>query len=211
MTDSLSGSLRYVPEEKPIAPSRTGRWLCLLPIRDRDYDFLYSLAVTDPICFHWRFPAALPSSEIFRQHLPMGLLAKFIVGKRKGGTPIGMVAAYNQNLGSGTTYIASSFVPEVRGSGILVEAFELFLYHLFHTWNLRKAYFEVPEYAVTERINNPDRTPLTKEGQLRQHVYRDGHWWDQVIFSLYREAFDAYSGSGRRPSGDTGGGQLTPG
>ena len=54
------------------------------------------------------------------------------------GSLVGSVFAYNADLNNGIVYVAAGMLPAAAGSGIGIEATDLFVSHLFGCYRLRK-------------------------------------------------------------------------
>ena len=168
---------------------RTGHSVVLSPV-DQSIEFLYRLAIDERVGWRWRFTGAVPPRSVFEQSLWNGVLTQFVVVERARGVPIGCVMAYNAEMNHGIVYVAAALVEEAAGSGVGVEAVDLFCGHLFACYRLRKLYFEVPDYNLGQFASSLDWL-LRAEGCLRQHTYYDGRLWDRHMLALYKEDYDA--------------------
>lgn len=178
------------PKSSDVGPvSRTGHSVVLNPV-DQSIDFLYRLAIDERIGWRWRFAGAVPPRGVFEQSLWTGVLTQFVIVERARGVPIGCVMAYNAEMNHGIAYVAAALVEEAAGSGVGVEAVDLFCGHLFACYRLRKLYFEVPDYNLGQFASSLDWL-LRSEGCLRQHTYYDGRLWDRHMLALYKEDYDA--------------------
>lgn len=173
--------------------SFSGRWVTLVKVTTDATRFLYELSTDEAIGPRWRFTGAVPSFEQFQQTLWQGVLSQFVVLENEGKQPIGHVVAYNADLHHGFTYIGESVLEEVSGSGAGIEALLVFIRYVFATYNLRKLYFEVPEYNLSAFSSTVDWL-LRREGRLKEHTFYQGRFWDRHILALYRPDFeDAWS------------------
>jgi len=180
-----------------VAASRTGRWIRLVPLQSHHHEFLYELATNEEFGYRWRFGGAVPTLEVFEQNLWANVLAQFTVVERRSGSLIGMVVAYNADLTQGHVYVGGVMTSGVQRTGLGIEAFHVFSRYLFGTWNLRKLYFDVPEYNV-EFLASGIGNILKEEGRFRQHTYYGGRYWDRFVFALYRDDIEVL---GQRPMG----------
>lgn len=172
-------------------PTLRGRWSELTPVEPGFHGFLYELAVNDHSGYRWRFGGTVPTKAQFEGTLWSGVLSQFVVMGDGGATPRGFVVAYNADLHSGVAYLGAIMDPAAQATGLGVEAVALFTNFLFMTWNLRKIYFEVPEYNM-EWIVNSVGSILTEEGRLRGHSYYARRWWDKIILAVYPTDFYRY-------------------
>ena len=169
-------------------PSRHGTWTALVPIDDSHFEYLYQLAIDESTGFRWRFVGAVPTKEEFRQSLWKGALSQFLVVETKTERAIGMVVAYQPDLPNGHVYVGAVMELSVQATGLGIEAVMLFLRYLFTTWNLRKVYFEVPEYNAEWMVNSIGQY-LKEEGRLKDHSFYDRRWWDKLILALYYDDY----------------------
>ncbi|MGH9090704.1 MAG: phosphopantetheine-binding protein [Acidimicrobiales bacterium] len=168
---------------------RTGQSVVLGPV-DQWTDFLYRLAIDERIGWRWRFTGAVPPRAVFEQSLWNGVLTQFVVVERARSVPIGCVMAYNAEMNHGFAYVAAALIEEAAGSGVGIEAVDLFCGHLFACYRLRKLYFEVPDYNLGQFASSLDWL-LRVEGCLRDHTYYGGRLWDRHLLALYKEDYDA--------------------
>lgn len=175
-----------------VAPSRTGRWVRLLPVTLQAVDFLYQLATDEASGFRWRLSGTVPTIDAFRESLWPGVLAQFVVVEKQSVTPIGTVVAYNADLNSGHCYVGAAMVDAVQHTGMGIESVVLFLRYLFATWALRKVYLDVPEFNLASMMAGVG-TILHEEGRLREHTHYAGRYWDRVTLAVYRTELETCS------------------
>lgn len=176
---------------------RCGRWVNLVPVRTSHLDFLYQLAIDPIVGPRWRFGGVVPTYESFVQGLNSGVLVQFVVESRDESIPLGLVVAYGADLNSGFAHIGGIMDPQAVGTGVGIEAMEMFCEYLFTTYALRKLYLEAMEFNVPEFAAGYGKT-LVEEGRLREHVHYAGRYWDRVILAVYRASFLADPGISRR-------------
>jgi RimJ/RimL family protein N-acetyltransferase len=158
-------------------------------------EFLYQLAIDESVGVRWRFNGLVPRRETFEQSLWSGVLTQFIVAERQTGACLGTVTAYNADLNHGYAYVAAAMIADATGSGVGIEAVDLFLGYLFACYRLRKLYFEVPEYNLAQFASA--LTWFRDEGTLVDHTYFDGRLWDRKILALYRQDYEGIAKSGQ--------------
>jgi len=171
-----------VEARPPLDTILSGTWVALRPVFPRDFDFLYDLAM-DEANFGWRYGGSVLTREAYVAQLWPGVLCQFLVVARKSNRPIGLVVAYNADLHLGRTYVGGVSIPQVQRSGLMNEAFRLMINYLRATWEIRKLYFEFAEYNLAQFASGLSRW-LRMEARLKGHVYFDGRYWDQYIYSL---------------------------
>jgi RimJ/RimL family protein N-acetyltransferase len=181
------------PEIEPPSPStRTGRSVRLAAVEPRHIDFLYALAIDERVGFRWILAGQVPRREAFEQQLWSGVLAQFIVCKSDSDEPVGVAVAYNADINHGFAYVAAAMIPEAVGSGAGIEAVDLFVAYLFRCFTLRKLYFEIPEFNLRQ-LSTLIGALFHREGQLKDHTFYDGRYWDRFILALYREEYEQIS------------------
>ena len=190
---SRSRISQYVDADAPKAePSKvveargvdglSGRRVSLRTLTQRYEQFVYDMATDDTVGVRWQYGGEIPPRDGFLGSLWRGVLTQFVVVKRVSGAPIGLVTAYSADLHAGTVYCGGAFGTESHRTGETVEGFFLFINHLFSRWDLRKIYFEVPAFNLAQ-FSGLERF-AEREATLREHLYRNGAYWDKHIFSL---------------------------
>lgn len=169
--------------------SRQGPSVTLMPLTPGSIEFLYQLAIDERVGWRWRFGGAVVRRDTFEQGLWSGVLTQLLIVSRANDALLGSAIAYNADMNNGFAYIAAGLVADAAGSGIGIEAVDLFVGHVFASYNLRKLYFEVPEFNVPQ-FGSAVGTILHVEGRLLKHTYYNGRFWDRYIMSLYREEYE---------------------
>jgi RimJ/RimL family protein N-acetyltransferase len=160
---------------------RTGRWTRLTnPDGDGVMKSLYTLATLQPQDFRWRFSSTVPSVERFSASLLQRLTLPLVIRERVDDRPIGLVSLYNHRPDSGVSYMGVVIEDRLKMSGIAVEAARLYLRYVLAKWNLRKIYWEVPEWSLAA-VQNHLGSVLIEEGRLSDHFYDRGRLWDLYI------------------------------
>jgi RimJ/RimL family protein N-acetyltransferase len=79
---------------------------------------------------------------------------------------------------------------EAWGKGYGTEVTALITGYAFETLNLNRVGLEV--YEDNERgIKAYERVGFTREGVLRQAMYREGRYWNKIVMSILREEWEA--------------------
>jgi hypothetical protein len=176
---------------EPTPPIRHNRWVELTEVGPRNYEFLYKLGISEGSGHRWRFLGTVPNPIQFGETAWAGVLSQFIVRERSQHVEVGAVAAYNADLHHGHCAAAIAVIASAENTGIGYIAGELFLDYLFRTYDLRKIYFELPEFNVPS-IRSLIGNLFQEEGRLREHIYYDRRHWDRCIYAIYRSDFDAH-------------------
>jgi RimJ/RimL family protein N-acetyltransferase len=150
-----------------------------------DYPFLYTIATEPAASYRWRYRGATPSPEQFASELWQGVLCQYLVERRDGGAPVGLLSAYQADLANRTCYVALLGDRTHDASGLMLEAALLFVTYLFHTWDLRQIYAEVPGYTLDAFGSGMGRY-FREEGRLVDHSYHAGRYWDLHILAIHR-------------------------
>ncbi|MCM3886336.1 acetyltransferase [Frankia sp. R82] len=179
----------------PPAPCLAGRFLRLMPVLPSSTPFLYELAVTPEVGFRWRYRGSVPSYPQFEQELWQGVLAQFVIESIESGRPVGHAICYNPEFTLGFAYIGAAVSADYTGSGLAVEALDLFVRYIFDIWPFRKLYFELPEFNYPQFSGagreNAAGGPLELEGRLRRHDYYRGRYWDRLVLAAYPQSRDS--------------------
>jgi RimJ/RimL family protein N-acetyltransferase len=79
---------------------------------------------------------------------------------------------------------------EYWSQGYGTDAIKTMLRYAFDEMNLRRVYLRV--YAANTRaMRCYEKCGFRTEGRLRQHVYRNGVWHDEIIMAVLRDEFTA--------------------
>jgi RimJ/RimL family protein N-acetyltransferase len=115
----------------------------------------------------------------------------FIIMSNDGSpVPLGLVRLFNihQSEGyAGIETILGDRRPETRGYG--VQASRLMAYYGVDVLGLRRLEAKAYEYNPLS-INTLKRNGFTHEGTLRKASWRDGRYWDILVFGLLRDELD---------------------
>jgi hypothetical protein len=97
---------------------------------------------------------------------------------------------HRANFQDGHAALAVQRFDVQRQSPLVVMGAALFIDYIFRCWPFRKLYMEVAEYNVGQFGRGIERI-ATEEGRLREHLWYDGRYWDEVIYALYRDSWQA--------------------
>jgi hypothetical protein len=155
-------------------------------------DDVYGWALLDPEPFRWKFGSVIPNQNTFVSALLEGTLCGFNFGSRGSSVLDGVLICHSANFASHTAAIAWSVSAGGSDQNALAEALCLFGRYLFATWSFRKLYLYLPSFQEPP-IHGLLPKPLAQlEGCLRQHLYRDGTWYDQHIYAMYRDDLTSF-------------------
>ncbi len=171
-----------------VPPLLATRRVRLRPPSPADLPVLYAIATSDDLFWRWRFGGAIPTYEAFVSSFVGGVLTQFVVCSPSGSEPLGLVVAYNADIGNSVAHVAVMMRPDVQRTGLGIEAMYLFIVYLLKTWDFHKLYFEVLEFNVEQFASGIGRF-FHEEACYRDHHYYDGKRWNQYVFSLYRDKF----------------------
>jgi hypothetical protein len=175
-----------IADSAPALPSLRGRSVLLRPVTPEDYHSLHGVELGPDLGPRWRFRGATPSPEQWSQVTWSSTLAQFLVVSRQSNKPIGITAVHQANFQDGYAYMsAASFEPS-RPSPAMMIGLAIFLNYVFTCWNFRKLYMEVPEYNFGQFSSVVTRYGQV-EARLREHLYFDGTYWDQLTLAIYRD------------------------
>lgn len=172
-------------DNQPLTPPLDGIWTRLRPVTYPDFDFLYDLAIAEPLSFRWKF-LTMPSREAFAERLNEDVLSAFVISERRSDVRLGVIQLHSANLNQGTAHLNIAMVPAVQRTGIGIEALGLLLKFAFSVWQLRKVVLTCPDYALRD-IHSSIGALTTLEGTLTEHVYRDRKWWDLHLLAISRD------------------------
>jgi RimJ/RimL family protein N-acetyltransferase len=113
-----------------------------------------------------------------------------IVPNREPRAPVGLVRLMNIHQAEGYAGIETIIAdPRAMRRGYGVMASRLMAFYGLDTIGLRR--LEAKAYAYNPlSINTLKRNGFTQEGVLRQAAYRDGQYWDIIVFGILREEIE---------------------
>lgn len=165
----------------------------LRAIDPTDYRSLRQAEVASPIAFRWRLQGQHIPPENYPETLWNGALAVFAYNRATDTSrsePLGVVIAYNPDPRHGHCYVGAASFEAGASIGCslrLVDAVGLLLDFIFQGWNFRKIYFECAEYNLPQFQSFIDE--CQPEGNLVEHLWLSGRYWDLGIWSLSRESW----------------------
>ncbi len=113
-----------------------------------------------------------------------------IVPNEGPGTPVGLVRLMNIHQAEGYAGIETIVAdPHAVRRGYGVQASRLMAFYGVDTIGLRRLEAKAYEYNPLS-INTLRRNGFTQEGVLRQAAYRDGWYWDIIIFGILKDEIE---------------------
>lgn len=82
------------------------------------------------------------------------------------------------------------FKRDAQGQGYGSEALRWALKWAFHTANLHRVQLEAYEWNKAA-LHTYEKVGFTVEGKLRQAVWRDGRWWDEIVLGILVDEWKA--------------------
>jgi RimJ/RimL family protein N-acetyltransferase len=113
-----------------------------------------------------------------------------IFGIRKGEKPIGYIVLKNINLQYRSAEV-HSYLAEDYGKGYGIIAVEKLLKYAFYELGLNRVFTSVYDFEK-EVIEVMEKSPFVNEGKLRQAIYKNGKYFDVVIYSILKKEFHEY-------------------
>jgi RimJ/RimL family protein N-acetyltransferase len=163
----------------------------LRTVRESDFDFVDRLGTDSTVSepFEWfgfRFPETWSRERWAKDRFLEGDLRFLAVAS--GDDQIMGWVSWRQGVLSpqpGVVEIGALLLPEYRGQGHGTIAQRLLVDYLFATSPVHRIWAgtEVDNLAEQKAL---EKCGFTKEGLLRQSVFRDGQWRDGVVYGLLR-------------------------
>jgi RimJ/RimL family protein N-acetyltransferase len=144
---------------------------------------------------HWAQPQPLVPSGRFEADLA-GRFARFdeagyFMIDTGDGTPIGRIEFERLSMANRNAEVMILIgEPSARGKGYGADAMVALLGYLFRQRNIHRVSLTV--LAWNERaIRSYARVGFLAEGRLRDDVYADGRYQDQIVMAILRDEFEA--------------------
>jgi hypothetical protein len=112
-----------------------------------------------------------------------------LVIRRTSQERLGILACYDLDLRNGFAYFGGAKFDRGSRSPDFIEGSVLFIEYVFACWPLRKLYLQVAEYNL-DQIGSGVGRLLNEEGRLREHRFFAGRYWDEVMLSIDRAAWE---------------------
>ena len=104
--------------------------------------------------------------------------------------PVGLVRLFNIHLNEGYAYI-ETVIADVKAlrCGFGVQASRLIAYYGIDVLGLRRIEAKVYAYNSVS-INTLKRNACVQEGVLRKAAFKDGQYWDVIVFGVLKEELE---------------------
>jgi RimJ/RimL family protein N-acetyltransferase len=169
--------------------------LRLRPIRREDLPVMRAWFDDPETMRFWGRPMPLVTEDLFEADLVRRFRrfdeAGYFVIELLEGTPIGRIEYERLDpLARSAEVMILIGAEEGRGRGYGTEAMVALLRYLFHQRNLHRV--GLSAIAWNERaIRSYEKVGFVVEGRLRDDLYFDGRYHDQVVMSILRDEYDA--------------------
>ncbi len=166
-----------------------GKRVSLRPLLRSDVPFLLRW-INNPEVYHY-LSAYLPKMEADEEawldslakqkdtHIVLMILVEDV--------PIGTMGIHNINWKDRVATTGAMIgEKEYQGRGYGSEAKMILLNYAFNVLNLRKICSSVIEFNERSYRYNL-KCGYTVEGRLREHVFKEGRYWDQILMAVFRD------------------------
>lgn len=159
---------------------------------------MYGWATSPASGFRWRLGGVMPNLADFTATLAQNRGTIEMVARRspegdelRGGL-VAHMSLYGHVERDRVAYFSCIGADSCQRTVQSFESVYLFLVHAMSTLNLRKVYFEFPEFNLEQFSSAVSRGLLTIEVVLRAHTYHAGDYHDHLVCAIYRENAVAY-------------------
>lgn len=115
------------------------------------------------------------------------LNANFII-ESDVGTPLGVCSFTNVAWKNRSCEVIFEVRENGTGQAIPIDTLNTLLTFVFEEYNLYRALAYIPEYPGGQ-VPIFEKIGFVLEGRLREHVFREGRYWDVMVFALSRDDF----------------------
>ncbi len=180
----------------------------LRPFQERDLPLLRAWFDDPDVMRFW----GMPSSPIVDQRFVEDLAGRFSRFEDAGyfaidlidGTTIGRVEFERLSSETRSAEVMILIGDQAAwGHGYGTDAMVALLRYLFHTRNLHRVSLTVLAWN-SRAIRSYERAGFTVEGLLRDDLYFDGRYHDQIVMGVLRHEFDARWSTEENTARDTG-------
>jgi len=111
----------------------------------------------------------------------------FIIRDRRENR-IGLIKAYNINTLSKRANLAFTMLPSGNNTKLMQEAAEIVLERLFSKTGITKVYLQCLNRELEYKVVLT-KLLFKKEGELKEHLFRQGKYYNLEIFGLSKEDY----------------------
>ncbi|WP_440897357.1 GNAT family N-acetyltransferase [Amphibacillus sp. Q70] len=163
--------------------------LYLRPLGKGDLDFIYQMHTNPDVANYWcnepyttmeKLEKEYQSSQESDSHRQFILMY--------GDEKVGLLALYSISVRHRNAEFAIMFDPTQQGKGYATDASRLLIEYGFNQLNLHKLYLEVVKNNE-KAIHIYQKVGFQIEGELKQHYFVDGQYYDGYVMSLLRDDY----------------------
>ncbi len=166
-----------------------GRWTRLRPATPDDLPLMYRMLTEPSVGYRYGFYGAVPSFEEFTRRAWESVAGQWIA-ERRDGRPVGLAVLASADYRNGTAFFSIVSVPEVRGSGLMIDAAGSFFSYVFFAFPFRRLYADVAAENLRQFRRATDQL-LEIEGCRRQAIWMGGGFQDLFLLAISRERWQA--------------------
>ena len=172
-----------------------GQRVRLRPIRRDDLPFLRAWFADPETMRFWGQPVPLVTDEYFERELTERFArfdhAGYFMIETNEGRPIGRIEYEQLDMRSRSAEVMILIgAPEARGHGYGSDAMISLLRYLYHERNLHRVALSVIAWNA-RAIRSYEKVGFVVEGMLRDDLFFEGRFHDQVVLPILRREFDA--------------------
>lgn len=171
--------------------------LNIRPVERQDLVFLRDLA-NDPVVREnvvgWDWPLSLAGQELwFAKGIDTNTTRRFII-ENGDGEPIGLTGLWNINWQNGTATMAVKLGgnKSVRGRGYGKRTVWTMMDFAFNDVGLRRLHSTILEFNQASLTTFIEKSGWKREGVARQHVWRNGEYWDVIHIAILRNEYKTW-------------------
>lgn len=175
----------------------TAASVVLRPIEQGDLSFLRDLA-NDPgvraNVVGWDWPLSLAAQqEWFETGVDTVTTRRFIV-ENEDSEPVGLTGLWDIDWHNRTALSAVKIGgrPDLRGRGYGTGALWATMAMAFTDVGLHRLYSTILEFNAASIATYVEKSGWRREGVARQHVWRDGQYWDAIYVGILRDEYLAW-------------------
>ncbi len=172
-----------------------GKKIRLRSIEPEDYDFFYRWNLETETQMQldriW-FPSSIERQKKWAEKKSVEHRADdqhFLVIETLDEKPIGSINANQTNRIHGSFKYGIAVHASARRKGYASDALNIFLNYYFNELRYNKVNATVYEFNVAS-IKLHEKLQFTREGRLRQTIYSNGQFWDELIFGMTKDEFN---------------------
>lgn len=177
-----------------------GKRVVLRAIEESDLELMVEW-LNDPAIAHMVVGFSFPTSraqqaEWFRKSTSDRDTQRWIVADASDGSAIGLTGLWNIDWHNRHALTALKIGPQAaRGKGLGTDAILTVMAYAFFQVGLNRLWSEILPYNVASYKAYVEKCGWRVEGLLREHVYRDGSFYDLLRVAALRSDFEKHPGA----------------